>query len=206
MLTNLATWIQEFHFKVSQVQFQVQFRVIFALVHLWCDVLHIPSNLAALPLLWLVRLLLLVSACLLSVLHSLVAAAQFCLSVQVWLLRLLSLPRAFLGALRAFSHSSKAFYAFPSFIEEDFLGAVAASKGRQIVLDSGCSASTTNSESYFAGSFNKIARTLRFLVGSVFASAEGHYYKGGNSSLARYMREGQSFRVAFNFLSCFSRP
>ena len=163
----------------------------------------------ALPLLWLVRLLLLVSACLLSVLHSLVTAAQFCLSVQVWLLRLLSLPRAFLGALRAFSHSSKAFYAFPSFIEEDFLGAVTASRGRQIVLDSGCSASTTNSESYFAGSFSKIARTLRFLVGSVVASAEGHVQvvtKGGNSSLARYMREGQPFRVAFNFLSCFSRP
>jgi len=51
---------------------------------------------------------------------------------------------------------------------------VTASKSRQIVLDSGCSASTTNDESHFVGPFSKIARTLRFLVGSVVASAEGH--------------------------------
>ena len=69
---------------------------------------------------------------------------------------------------------SEAVFAFPSFIEEDFLGAVTASKGRQIVLDSGCSASTTNNESYFVGPFSKIARTLRFLVGSVVASSEGY--------------------------------
>jgi hypothetical protein len=78
--------------------------------------------------------------------------------------------------------SSEAVFAFPSFIEEDFLGAVTASKSRQIVLDSGCSASTTNSESYFVGPFSKIARTLRFLIGSVVASAEGNVQvltKGG---------------------------
>ena len=45
--------------------------------------------------------------------------------------------------------STKGFFAFPPFIEGDFLGAVTASKSRQIVLDSGCSASTNNNESYF---------------------------------------------------------
>jgi hypothetical protein len=69
---------------------------------------------------------------------------------------------------------SEAVFAFPSFMEEDFLGTLTAPKSRQIVLDSGCSASTTNDESHFVGPFSKIARTLRFLVGSVVASAEGH--------------------------------
>ena len=175
MLTNLATWIQEFSFQSfsSSVPSSVSSYLRFGSP----VVRRITSSeqfSCALLLLWLDRLLLLVSACLLSVLHSLVAAAQFCLSVQVWLLRLRSFPRAFLEALRAFSHISEAIFAFPSFIEEDFLGAVTTSKSRQIVLDSGCSASTTNSESYFVGPFSKIARTLRFLVGSVVASAEGH--------------------------------
>ena len=135
------------------------------------------------------------SAYLLSPFRSLVTVVKFCFSIQVWLLRLRSFSRALLGALHASLRSSEAVFAFPSFIEEDFLGAVTSSKGRQIVLDSGCSASTTNSESYFAGSFSKIARTLRFLVGSVVASAEGHVQvitRGGPPSLARYLCEEQS--------------
>ena len=110
------------------------------------------------------------SACLLSTYRSLVTVVKFCSSVQVWLLCVRSFSRALLASLRR----SEAVFAFPSFIEEDFLGAVTASKGRQIVLDSGCSASTTNYECHFVGPFSKIARTLRFLVGSVVASAEGH--------------------------------
>ena len=127
----------------------------------------------SLPFLWLVRLLLLVSACLLSTFRSLVPAFKFCFSIQVWLLRLHSFPRALFGALHASLRRGEVVFAFPSFIEEDFLGAVTASKSRQIVLDSGCSASTTNDESHFVGPFSNIARPLRFLVGSVVASAEG---------------------------------
>ena len=113
------------------------------------------------------------SACLLNTFRSLVPAFKFCFSIQVWLLRLHSFPRALFGALHASLRRGEVVFAFPSFIEEDFLGAVTASKSRQIFLDAGCSASTTNSESYFVGPFSKIARTLRFLVGSVVASAEG---------------------------------
>ena len=145
----------------------------------------------SLPLLWLVRLLMLVSACLLSTFRSLVTVVKVYFSFQVWLLRLRSFPRALFEALHASLRCSEAVFAFPSFIEEDFLGALTAPKSRQIVLDSGCSASTTNDESHFVGPFNKIARTLRvfgWLCRCICRRACSSYYKGGTPSLARYLR------------------
>ena len=186
MLTNLAIWIQKFQRKVPQVSAQSfpssvssYFRYGLPVVQCITFFEHFSGSL---PFLWLARLLLLVAACLLSTYRSLVTVVKFCFSIQDWFLRSRSFPRALLGALHASSRSSEAVFVFPSFIEGDFLGAVTASKGRQIVLDSGCSASTTNNESYFVGPFSKIARTLRFLVGSVVASSEGYVQvvtKGG---------------------------
>ena len=155
MLTNRAIWIQKFSaqsFPSSYVSAQSSPSSVSS-----CFRYGLPAGRRAtpyehcsgsLPFLWLVRLLLFVSACLLSTFCSLVTVVKFCFSIQVWFLRPRSFPRALLGALHASSRSSEAVFAFLSFIE-DFLGAVTASKGRQIVLDSGCSASTTNNESYF---------------------------------------------------------
>ena len=180
MLTNLAIWIQKFQRKVPQVHKFLRevsssvsscFRYGLPVVRRINSCEHLSDFL---PFLWLVRLLLLVSACLLSTFRSLVTVVKVCFSFQVWLLRLRSFPRALFEALHASLRCSEAVFAFPSFIEEDFLGALTPPKSRQIVLDSGCSASTTNDESYFVGPSSKIARTLRFLVGSVVASAEGH--------------------------------
>ena len=71
-----------------------------------------------LPFLWLVHLLLLVSAYLLSPFRSLVTVVKFCFSIQDWFLRPQSFPRALPGALHASLRSSEAVFAFPSFIEE----------------------------------------------------------------------------------------
>ena len=58
----------------------------------------------SLPPLWLARLLMLVSACLLNTFRSLVTVVKVCFSFQVWLLRLRSFPRALFEALHASLH------------------------------------------------------------------------------------------------------
>ena len=74
------------------------------------------------------------------------------------------------------------------------LHAFASFAGKRLILvDSGCTISTTSNISFFFGPFTPIRKVLRFLVGSITATAEG-FVQVHTSGLAGYLRRGRTFR------------